>query len=195
MYAIVEIAGQQFKVEKDSRIFVHRLENDEGEQLEFEKVLLIGDGEKVTVGEPLIEGAMVAGKVISHPKGDKVIVFKKKRRKGYKVKKGHRQSYTEVLIESITEKGFVKKEKPAAKATKAARPAAAEVRAAKTTEPVAKAETRLKKAKVESKPVAEKKETIKAPAKKPAAKTAAKKTSAAKKPAAKKAGTKGKKEE
>lgn len=121
MYAIVEIAGQQFKVEKDKKIFVHRLEGNEGDQVEFEKVLLIDNDKQIIVGEPVIEGAMVAGKILSHPKGDKVIVFKKKRRKGYKVKKGHRQSYTELLIENIVEKDYVKKEKEEKKAVREAK--------------------------------------------------------------------------
>ncbi|HDR88249.1 MAG TPA: 50S ribosomal protein L21 [Bacteroidetes bacterium] len=121
MYAIVEIAGQQFKVEKDKKIFVHRLEGNEGDQVEFEKVLLIDNDKQIIVGEPVIEGAMVAGKILSHPKGDKVIVFKKKRRKGFKVKKGHRQAYTELLIENIVEKGYVKKEREEKKAVKGAK--------------------------------------------------------------------------
>ena len=102
MYAIVEIAGQQFKVEKDQKIFVHRLEGEEGANLDFEKVLLIEDGKKIKVGTPLVEGAKVSAKILSHLKGDKVIVFKKKRRKGYKVKNGHRQYLTKISIESIT---------------------------------------------------------------------------------------------
>ncbi len=102
MYAIVEIAGQQFKVEKDQQIFVHRLEGEEGANLDFDKVLLIEDGKKIKVGTPLVEGAKVSAKILSHLKGDKVIVFKKKRRKGYKVKNGHRQYLTKISIESIT---------------------------------------------------------------------------------------------
>jgi len=102
MYAIVEIAGQQFKVEKDQKIFVHRLEGEEGASLDFDKVLLIEDGKKIKVGTPLVEGAKVSAKILSHLKGDKVIVFKKKRRKGYKTKNGHRQYLTKISIESIT---------------------------------------------------------------------------------------------
>jgi large subunit ribosomal protein L21 len=101
MYAIVEIAGQQFKVEKGQEIFVHRLEGEEGANLDFEKVLLIEDGKKIKVGTPLVEGAKVSTKILSHLKGDKVIVFKKKRRKGYKVKNGHRQYLTKIAIENI----------------------------------------------------------------------------------------------
>jgi len=102
MYAIVEIAGQQFKVEKNNQIFVHRLEGEEGASLDFDKVLLIEDGKSIKVGTPTVEGAKVSAKIISHLKGDKVIVFKKKRRKGYKKKNGHRQYLTKISIESIT---------------------------------------------------------------------------------------------
>ncbi len=102
MYAIVEIAGQQFKVEKGQQIFVHRLEGEEGAKLDFNNVLLIEDGKKIKVGTPNVEGAKVSTKILSHLKGDKVIVFKKKRRKGYKVKNGHRQYLTKISIEGIT---------------------------------------------------------------------------------------------
>ncbi len=102
MYAIVEIAGQQFKVEKNQQIFVHRLEGEEGANLDFDKVLLIEDGKKIKVGTPLVEGAKVSAKILTHLKGDKVIVFKKKRRKGYKKKNGHRQYLTKISIENIT---------------------------------------------------------------------------------------------
>ena len=108
MYAIVEIAGQQFKVEKDQHIFVHRLEGKEGSKVAFDNVLLIGDGDNVTVGAPAIDGAQVGAKVLKHLKGDKVIVFKKKRRKGYRVKNGHRQSLTEIQIDSIVASGAKK---------------------------------------------------------------------------------------
>jgi large subunit ribosomal protein L21 len=111
MYAIVEIAGHQFKVEKDQRVFVNRLQTEEGKQVAFDNVLLIGDGDKVTVGAPAIDGAQVGAKVLKHLKGDKVIVFKKKRRKGYRVKNGHRQSLTEIIIESIAASGAKKSTK------------------------------------------------------------------------------------
>ncbi|OMP32434.1 50S ribosomal protein L21 [Mangrovimonas sp. DI 80] len=114
MYAIVEIAGQQFKVEKDQKVFVHRLATEEGNAVSFDNVLLIGDGKNITVGAPAIDGAQVGAKVLKHLKGDKVIVFKKKRRKGYRVKNGHRQALTEIVIESIVASGA----KPAAKAEK-----------------------------------------------------------------------------
>jgi len=101
MYAIVDIAGQQFKVEKDQKLYVHRLKAEEGSKVEFENVLLTDDGKKVNVGAPNIKGAKVTAKVISHLKDDTVIVFKKKRRKGYKVRNGHRQFLSEIVIESI----------------------------------------------------------------------------------------------
>ncbi|MBD0830988.1 50S ribosomal protein L21 [Aestuariibaculum sediminum] len=116
MYAIVEIAGQQFKVEKDQKVFVNRLATEEGEAVSFDNVLLLSDGDNVTVGAPAINGAQVGAKVLKHLKGDKVIVFKKKRRKGYRVKNGHRQALTEIVIESIVASGA----KPAAKAEKKA---------------------------------------------------------------------------
>lgn len=102
MYAIVEIAGQQFKVEKDRYIYTHRLEANEGDLLTFDKVLLTDDNGTVSVGKPTVSGAKVTAKVLGHAKGDKVIVFKKKRRKGYAKKNGHRQHFTKVLIEDIT---------------------------------------------------------------------------------------------
>ncbi|PNQ75040.1 50S ribosomal protein L21 [Hanstruepera neustonica] len=127
MYAIVEIAGHQFKVEKDQKVFVNRLATEEGKKVSFDNVLLIGDGDNVTVGAPAIGGAQVGAKVLKHLKGDKVIVFKKKRRKGYRVKNGHRQALTEIQIESIVASGAKKAAKaesegakPAAKAEKAA---------------------------------------------------------------------------
>ncbi|WP_396602865.1 50S ribosomal protein L21 [Algibacter sp. R77976] len=108
MYAIVEIAGHQFKVEKDQKVFVNRLATEEGKKVSFDNVLLLGDGDNVTVGAPAIDGAQVSAKVLKHLKGDKVIVFKKKRRKGYRVKNGHRQSLTEIVIESIAASGAKK---------------------------------------------------------------------------------------
>ena len=101
MYAIVEIAGQQFKVQKDQKIFVHRLDAEEGKKISFDKVLLVDNDGKVTLGAPAIEGATVSAKVEEHVKGDKVIVFRKKRRKGYKKKNGHRQSFTAITISDI----------------------------------------------------------------------------------------------
>ena len=101
MYAIVDIAGQQFKVAKDQKVYVHRLDAKTGTKVSFDQVLLLDDGGKVTIGAPAIANASVEAKVVKHLKDDKVIVFKKKRRKGYRVKNGHRQSLTENLNENI----------------------------------------------------------------------------------------------
>ena len=101
MYAIVDIAGQQFKVEKDKKIYVHRLEGEEGEQVSFDRVLLVDNDGKVKVGTPVVKNAQVTAKIISHMKGDKVLVFKKKRRKGYQKLNGHRQYMTQIQIEEI----------------------------------------------------------------------------------------------
>ncbi|MDA7710670.1 50S ribosomal protein L21 [Flavobacteriaceae bacterium] len=132
MYAIVEIAGQQFKVAQDQKLFVHRLADKEGAKVSFDKVYLLDDGKEVIVGAPAITGASVEAKVVSHLKGDKVIVFKKKRRKGYRVKNGHRQSLTELLIENILASGAKPKAATAKAApAKAAQPAAAKAPAQK----------------------------------------------------------------
>ena len=104
MYAIVDIAGQQFKVEKDQQIFVHRLDGKEGDKVSFDQVLLIDNGGKIEVGAPAIKDASVTGKIMGHLRGDKVYVFKKKRRKGYQKRNGHRQDFTKIQIESIGEK-------------------------------------------------------------------------------------------
>lgn len=101
MYAIVDIAGQQFKVEKDNKIFVHRLDAEVGSSLSFGKVLLIENEGKVQIGSPYLEGASVKAKVLEHLKGDKVIVFKKIKRKGFDKKNGHRQYLTRIQIEEI----------------------------------------------------------------------------------------------
>lgn len=118
MYAIVEIAGQQFKVAKDQKVYVHRLQEAEGSKVTFDNVMLIEDKGNVTIGAPAIEGAGVTAKILGHLKGDKVIVFKKKRRKGYKKKNGHRQYLTEIQIEGISasgaKKAAAKKEAPKA---------------------------------------------------------------------------------
>jgi large subunit ribosomal protein L21 len=197
MYAIVNIAGQQYKVEKDQKIFVHRLEEKEGESVSFDKVLLIDNEKSVVVGEPTIKGAMISGKVISHPRGDKIKVFKKKRRKGYKVRTGHRQYLTEIQIEDIIEKGAVKESKPktatAAPAAPKASPAAAKSSpaakkpaktvTAKEEKPAGKASAPKTAAK---KPAAKKPATTKPAAKKPSAAKSVAAKPAAKKPAAKK---------
>ena len=109
MYAIVEIAGQQFKVSKDLKVYVNRLTNEEGSKVSFDKVLLLDDNGTITLGAPAIEGASVEAKVLQHLKGDKVIVFKKKRRKGYKKRNGHRQYLTQIVIEGISASGTTKK--------------------------------------------------------------------------------------
>lgn len=101
MYAIVDIAGQQFKVEKDRKVYVHRLDAEVDSTLSFDKVLLVDNAGAVKVGAPLVSGAKVTAKVLAHVKGETLIVFKKKRRKGYKKKNGHRQSFTQIQIESI----------------------------------------------------------------------------------------------
>ena len=120
MYAIVEISGKQFKVEKKQKLFVNRLEADEGKKVSFENVLMINDGSKLSVGSPKVSGAQVDAKVLKHLKSDKVIVFKKKSRKGYKVKNGHRQAITEIEISDIltgmTKKSPAKKKEAPKKA-------------------------------------------------------------------------------
>jgi len=101
MYAIVEIAGHQYKVQKDQQIYVNRLQSEEGSKVEFDRVLLIEDAGKISVGAPAIEGKKVTASVVKHLKGDKVLVFKKKRRKGYIKKNGFRAYLTEIKIEKI----------------------------------------------------------------------------------------------
>jgi len=129
MYAIVEIAGQQFKVSKDLKVYVHRLADKEGDAISFAKVLLLDDNGTITLGAPAIEGASVEAKVLQHLKGDKVIIFKKKRRKGYKKRNGHRQYLTQIQISGITFGSTAAPKKAAAK--KEAAPADAEVEAPK----------------------------------------------------------------
>ncbi len=101
MYAIVEIAGQQFKAEAGRRLYVHRLEAEQGSAIEFDKVLLVDNEGNITVGAPTVEGAKVKAEVLSHLKGDKVLVFHKKRRKGYRKLKGHRDYLSEIKINEI----------------------------------------------------------------------------------------------
>jgi large subunit ribosomal protein L21 len=165
MYAIVNIAGQQFKVQKDQKLFVHRLEDKEGDTVRFDEVLLIDNDKNVLIGEPTIKGAIITGKVLSHPKGDKVLVFKKKRRKGYKVLNGHRQYLTEIQIQEIVEKGATKAE---------AKP---ETTAQKTT---SKAETVSEKTDTTTKIASTEKKAT--PAAKKSTSTTAKKPAVAKKP-------------
>lgn len=199
MYAIVDIAGQQYKVEKDQKIFVHRLEGKEGSKVDFDKILLIDNDGKITVGDPLIKNMVVTASILSHLKGDKVKVFKKKRRKGYKVLNGHRQYLTEIHIDGIGEgkvKAEPKKESvkevaekkeskkdpasatkkdtkaPSVKAT-ATKTKAGSAAAEKKSESVTTKKTTASKS--TSSPAAETKpKTKKAPAKKPAAKAASK---------------------
>jgi large subunit ribosomal protein L21 len=172
MYAIVDIAGQQFKVSKAQKLKVHRLEAEEGKHVELGKVLLVSDGKTVTVGSPVVEGYRIAAKVMSHSKGDKVLVFKKKRRKGYQKLNGHRQYLTELWIEAILGKGekfdAAKSTAPKAKVKTEEAP-----KARKTAAPKAEAAT-----KAPAKKAAPKKE---APAKKAAPKKAAAKKAAPKK--------------
>jgi len=167
MYAIVEIAGQQFKVAKDQKVFVHRLSEKEGSKVSFDNVLLLDDG-KITVGAPAIKGAVVTAKILSHLKGDKVIVFKKKRRKGYRVKNGHRQYLTQIQIDniSVSTKAPAKKEvevKEEAKKVEAPKAVKVEAPKAAVKKPAAKKVV--------------KKETEKAPKKAAPKKAAAKKES------------------
>lgn len=100
MYAIVEIAGLQYKVKQDQHLYVNRLQGDAGTEVTFDRVLLTDNG-SIQVGAPVIDGVSVVAKIVEHVKGDKVIVFKKKRRKGYKVKNGHRQLFTKIEVISI----------------------------------------------------------------------------------------------
>ncbi len=163
MYAIVEIAGQQFKVAKDQKVFVHRLQAKEGDKMTFDKVMLIDDG-KVTIGAPVIEGAAVTAKILSHLKGDKVIVFKKKRRQGYRVKNGHRQHFTELQIESIQASGAKKKvaKEPAKKTEKKVeKKAAASTKKADATKEAPKKETKKAEVKKDTQKATPKKTTKK----------------------------------
>ncbi len=129
MYAIVEISGRQFKVEKKQKLFVNRLEVAEGKKISFENVLMVNDGSKSSIGAPNVSGAQVDAKVLKHLKSDKVIVFKKKRRKGYKVRNGHRQAITEIEISDILT-GVSKKAAPAKKEVKKAAPVKKEAKKA-----------------------------------------------------------------
>ena len=184
MYAIVDIAGQQFKVEKDQKLFVHRLEGEEGKKLSFDQVLLIDTGSKVSVGDPVVKGAAVSAKILSHVKGDKVLVFKKKRRKGYQKLNGHRQYLTQIQIESISEKAAVKP-KAAPKAEEASK---AEAKPAAEKKPVTKKPAATKAAaekQPQPKDLSEAKNELSKAKNTTAAKTTAAKKPAAKKPAAK----------
>jgi len=160
MYAIVEIAGQQFKVERGNKLYVHRLDANEGAKVEFDKVFLIDNGGKISVGSPVVDGAKVAATVIEHLKGDKVAVFKKLRRKGYQKWNNHRQHLTQVLIQGILTNGeTLKDELTAEKAVRSYLPHSQRNVAAKT------------EVVVEKKAPAKKAAAKKAPAKKAAKKT------------------------
>ena len=145
MYAIVEIAGYQFKVEKDQKVFVNRLKVEEGKNVSFDKVFLIDENNNVTLGTPAIDGAQVSAKVLKHLKGEKVIVFKKKRRKGYRKKNGHRQALTEILIEEILASG--------AKKVSKVEPKSASKAPEKVKEVTAKSSSKEKAAQVTAAPV------------------------------------------
>jgi large subunit ribosomal protein L21 len=162
MYAIVEIAGLQYKVEKDQRLYVNRLNVAEGKKVKFDRVLLIEEKGDVKVGAPVIDGALVEATVNGEVKGDKILVFKKKRRKGYQKMNGHRQMFTSITINKITAKAPAKK--AAAKATEDAEAAPKKAAAKK---PAAKKATTAKK------PAAKKPATKKPATKKPATKKAA----------------------
>ncbi len=187
MYAIVDIAGQQYKVEKEQKVFVHRLENEIGSSVVFEKVLMIDDNGQIKIGKPILKDAGVSATVLDHLRGDKVLVFHKKRRKGYKKLNGHRQYFSQVIIHDISE------DKSNLKITEFKQEPKIEVKE------TVKVEKKVKVKKVVEEPKAVKK----APAKKVAAKASTKKVEAPakkaeKKPAAKtttRKSTKTKKEE
>ena len=152
MYAIVEIAGQQFKVEKDQKYFVHQLEGKPGSKVTFENVLLLDDNGKVSVGAPAVNGVQVTAKIEQHLLGDKVIVFKKKRRKGYKVKNGHRQRLTEITVQDIGKKATSKKAAPKSETKAAPKKATSKSEAKVETKKAAPKKAAPKKAAAKSKP-------------------------------------------
>jgi len=185
MYAIVDIAGQQFKVAKNQKLFVHRMQEEAGAKVSFDKVLLIEDGGKIQVGNPVIKNAAVSAKVLEHAKGDKVLVFKKKRRKGYQKLNGHRQYLTQIEITDINEKAAPK---TAAKKESAPK---ADTSAKKETPKAADKATDTASTATENKPAAKKpaaqKETVKKETTEKS--TAAKETKPAAKKTTSKAGT------
>ena len=151
MYAIVEIAGQQFKVEKEQEIFVHRLEGDEGSNIEFDNVLLFDNDGKVSVGMPNVKGISIKAKILEHMKADKVIVFHKKRRKGYQKQNGHRQYMSKVLIEDILSGVAKKKVKTEEKVKETPKAEKKEVKVEAKAKETPKVEKKEVKAKVEVK--------------------------------------------
>ncbi len=175
MYAIVEIAGQQFKVEEGKKIFVHRMDAAEGDNVEFEKVLLTEHEGIVSVGEPFVENTIVEGKVIAHVRGDKVIIFKKKRRKGYQKRSGHRQDFTQVEILGIGPKGAPRKQAaPKTVKKEPVAPVAEEVKEEVKKAPAAKKAAPKKEKAETKKPAAKKSAEKKAPAAKATKKPAKK---------------------
>jgi large subunit ribosomal protein L21 len=102
MYAVVEIAGQQFKVAKSDKIYIPKLESEVGSMVKFEKVLLVGDEQQTRLGTPYVTGASIEGKVLGHVRDEKVMVFRKKKRKGFKMRRGHRQQYTQIEITKVS---------------------------------------------------------------------------------------------
>ena len=178
MYAIIEIAGQQFKVQKDDEIFVHRLDGEPGKKLEFQEVLLIDDNGKIRVGKPFVEDSKITAKILEHARGDKVIVFHKKRRKGYQKTTGHRQDFTKIQIDSIAITAAPKAQKVKKEAPKKATP--------KKATPKKAAPKKAAPKKVAPKKAVLKKETVK----KEAVKKAAPKKSSVKKTTPKKAAPK-----
>jgi large subunit ribosomal protein L21 len=150
MYAIVDIAGQQFKVEKDQKYFVHQLDAKPGSKVTFDNVLLLDDKGKVTVGSPSVSGVQVTAKIEQHLLGDKVLVFKKKRRKGYAVKNGHRQRLTEITVQEIGKKVAAKKAAPKKEETKVEATKSAPKKVAVKKAPTKAAPKKVVKAKKES---------------------------------------------
>lgn len=167
MYAVIETGGKQYRVQEGDVITIEKLNVSAGDDIAFDRVLVLNDGEKVQVGTPIVESAKVFGTVVENGKGEKVIIFKYKAKKDYRKKQGHRQPYTMVKIESLSADG-----KPAPK--KVVEKPAAEAVAAEEKKPAAKKAT-AEKAPAEKKPVAKKATAEKATAeKKPVAKKAAK---------------------
>jgi large subunit ribosomal protein L21 len=176
MYAIVSIAGQQFKVEKGKKVFVHRLPGEIGDDVNLDKVLLISHDDKVNVGAPYVPNAVVLAQIVSHLRGDKVLVFKKKRRKTYQKLNGHRQDFTEILIEEISETGVpAKTEKKKAVAPKVEKTEVASADVKESAKPAPKAAAKKAAAKTTTEAKAKKAPVKKEAApKKPAAKAAKK---------------------
>ncbi len=175
MYAIVSIAGQQFKVEKGKKVFVHRLPGDIGDEVSFDQVLLISQDDKTNIGAPYLPDAVVLAQILSHNRGDKVLVFKKKRRKGYQKLNGHRQDFTQILIEDISESGAPKRTEKKKAALPKQEPVVSESAAIVSEEaPVAKAPAKkpAAKAKTEEKPKKAAAKKAVEPKAKPAAKKA-----------------------